>query len=203
MGEIVHDYRLDCRTDKVFQGWYCLRTQMKRESFAWKSLVALGFNAFFPRIRYPGQGRRVGQWVVEPLFPNYLFCQFNLQNQTRQVRYAPGVSSLIHFGNHCPEIPSWVIEELQLQLGGVEPIEIRQTVKIGDRVLVESGPMQGGEGTVCMVVPAKNRAVVLLEFLGQQTPVEMDLNQLELSEDWRQCVVLTGSSCPVRASATW
>jgi transcriptional antiterminator RfaH len=169
--------------DRAF--WYCLRTQPQQEMFAFNSLRHLELEAFFPRIRYRSTRRRQGQWLIEPLFPNYLFCKFDLYQQARAVKYAPGVSHLIHFGNQCPTIPSEVIQKLQSAFILETPTTVEQTLKIGDHVLIEAGPMQGCEGIVSEVLPGKKRAELLLEFLGQQTRVKIDLSLIQTPCDPR------------------
>jgi transcriptional antiterminator RfaH len=173
--------------DELF--WFCLRTQPHRELFAHTSLKKLEkVESFFPRIRFLGTGRRQGRWITEALFPGYLFCKFNLRDQTRAVSYSPGVSGLIHFGNHCPTVPSEVIQQLQATFGPDEVTTVEQPLKIGDRVLIESGPMRGLEGIVCRVLPGKTRVALLLEFLGQQTQIEIDVSQAQAPRDRRSAL---------------
>ena len=161
--------------------WFCLRTQPRRELFAHSFLQKLeAVESFLPRIRFQGTGRRAGRWITESLFPGYIFCKFNLRLNARAVGYSPGVSGLIHFGNHCPTVPAEIIQQLQAVFGADEPKTIEQTLAIGDRVLIESGPMRGFEGIVCRVLPGKTRVALLLEFLGQQTQIEIDLAEIHV-----------------------
>ena len=170
--------------------WFCLRTQPRREMFAHTFLKKLeAVESFFPRIRFRGTGRRHDQWITESLFPGYLFCRFNWQRQARAVSYSPGVSGLIHFGNNHPIIPDEVIQQLKSTFGADEVATVEQSIKIGDRVLIEAGPMSGAEGVVCRVLPGKTRVALLLEFLGQQTQIEIDIDQIQTPRDLRTTVV--------------
>jgi transcriptional antiterminator RfaH len=163
---------------------------MKHEALAFNSLMNLGIESFLPQIRYRGTGYRLGRWVVEPLFPNYLFSKFDLQQQSRTVKYARGVSGLVHFGCHCPVIPTAEILRLQAAFSLEQLTTVEQTIKIGERVLIDAGPMRGSEGIVQQVLPGGNRAALLLEFLGQQTRLEIDLSMIQLPDDPR--VMLAG-----------
>ena len=170
--------------------WFCLRTQPRHEAFAHGFLQRQeSVQSFFPRIRFRGTGRRRGQWIVEALFPGYLFCRFNWRSHARLVTYSPGVAGLIHFGNDYPVIPDAAIQQLQSSFGLDEPATVDQSLKIGDRVLIEAGPMQGTEGTVCRVLPGKTRVALLLEFLGQQTQIEIDVSQVQSPRDLRSSIV--------------
>ncbi len=169
-----------------FISWFCVRTQPGREAFAHTFLKKLEMvETFFPRIRFRGVGRRRGRWITEPLFPGYLFCRFDLRHQARAVTYSPGISGLIRFGNHCPIVPDDVIQHLQSSFGGGEAMVVDHALKIGDRVLIETGPMRGAEGIVCRVLPGKARIALLLEFLGQQTQIEIDIDQVQAPRDHR------------------
>jgi transcriptional antiterminator RfaH len=184
----MSDAALRGRADAAasFISWFCVRTQPGREMFAQTFLKKLErVESFFPRIRFRGMGRRRGRWITEPLFPGYLFCKFDLHHQARAVAYSPGVSGIIRFGNHCPIVPTEVIEQLQSSFGTNEPMEVDHPLKIGDRVLIEAGPMQGAEGIVCRVLPGKARVALLLEFLGRQTQVEIDMDQIQAPRDHR------------------
>jgi transcriptional antiterminator RfaH len=121
--------------------------------------------------------------ITEPMFPGYLFCRFNLWHMARAVIYSPGISGLIRFGNQCPVVPDLVVAELQSTLGADEIMEVDRSLKIGDRVLIEAGPMQGAEGVVCRVFPGKTRVALLLEFLGRQTQIEIDMDQVKAALD--------------------
>jgi transcriptional antiterminator RfaH len=170
--------------------WFCVRTQVRRETFAHAFLKKLEqVETFLPRIRYRGTGRRKGSWITEPLFPGYLFCRFALPHQFRAVSYSPGVSGLIRFGLHCPVVPVDVIQGLQSTFGSEDPALVDHPVKIGDRVIIEAGPMRGAEGVVCRVLPGRTRVALLLEFLGQQTQVELDLDQIKAPRDLRAGIV--------------
>ena len=163
--------------------WFCARTQPCRESFAHSFLQQIKeVESFLPRIRFRGTGRRRKQWIVEPLFPGYLFCKFDWRLHTRTVTYSPGVSGLIHFGLHYPVIPPEVIQELQQTFGTDEATTIDRSVRVGDRAIVQVGPMRGVEGVVCRVLPNKGRVAVLMEFLGQQTQIEIDVDHLEIPD---------------------
>lgn len=182
--ENVHDpkeHRQPTGSEADVAHWFCVRTQPNRESFAHSSLQQMEeVESFLPRIRFRGTGRRRGQWIIEPLFPGYLFCRFVWRLRARAVAYSPGVSGLIHFGRHYPLVPLEVVRDLQLTFGVDEPTTVDRTVCIGDRAIVQVGPMQGVEGVICRVLPEKGRVAILMEFLGQQTQVEVDADHLEL-----------------------
>ena len=176
----------DSNQTKNELAWFCVRTQNRRESFAFDFLKRVDFlEAFWPRIRYCGVGRRKGQWITESLFPGYLFCKFDWRQHARDVTYSPGVSGLIHFGQHYPVIPAEAIRELQEAFGAEQVTNVDHPLKIGDRVLIESGPMRGTEGMVCRILPGRARVALLIEFLGIQTQVEINLDEVQTDRNHR------------------
>jgi transcription antitermination factor NusG len=85
-------------------------------------------------------------------------------------------------------VPLEIIQQLKETFAEDKPTNIEHPVKIGDRVLIDSGSMSGIEGIVCRVLPGKRRIAVLLEFLGQQTQIEIDIDQVQLPRDYRAAI---------------
>jgi transcription antitermination factor NusG len=56
-----------------------------------------------------------------------------------------------------------------------ELVTLSPIIEIGDEVEVAHGPFQGMQGTVVAVPSATERVKILLEFLGEQHAVDMDL----------------------------
>ncbi|MGE9266774.1 MAG: transcription termination/antitermination protein NusG [Verrucomicrobiales bacterium] len=166
--------------------WYAVRTQLKREKLAALKLRELeGVEVFHPRIRYRKATRRGPVWWVEPLFPSYLLVKFQLVEQGRLVGYAPGVSHVLKFGTVSPSVPDKLVEELRAEWRSSaeddgEEIQVERLVEVGDQVEVARGAFQGIEGQVVRVKAAAQRVEMLLEFLGEERAVEIDLLDLIL-----------------------
>lgn len=159
--------------------WFCLRSKPKSEHIIAAHLQTnLRLEVFAPRIRFRRSTRRGAVWVTEPLFPSYLFAKFALHEFSRQVHYAPGVNGVVRFGNKWSTVPDEAIEELR-QIYGRELIHvIDPTVEVGDAVEITGGALHGLKAVVTRVLPARERIAVLLDFLGQQTMVEVSLDQV-------------------------
>jgi len=161
--------------------WFCVRTQTKREHIAAKHLREIeGIEVFCPRIKYRKATRRGKIWWLEPLFPGYLLAKFDLSEMERAVTFCQGVRGLVRFGSEIPPVPenfvTSLIEQVSAQAEGEnELITISPNIAIGDEVEVAHGPFQGMKGTIQSIAPAVERVKVLLEFLGQVQPVNLDL----------------------------
>ncbi len=155
--------------------WYCLRTQLKREHIAASTLKALhGIEVCLPRLKHRKKTVRGPVNFTEALFPGYLFAKFDLEQQLSAVRSAAGVAGVLHFNQSYLPVPDSVIAELRELSGQDELIEITEQYAAGDAVEIVAGSFFGIHGLVRTYVPAKERVVVLLEFLGREAEVEVE-----------------------------
>ncbi len=141
--------------------WYCVRTPTKREHFAAARLRALEeVEVLCPRLRYRKATRRGKVWWVEALFPGYLLARFDLVHNGRAVKYAQGVSGLVHFRDQVPEVPAAFVAELKRELedrgDGERPetLTVQPSIEAGEEVEIANGPMRGLRGPVIQVRPA-------------------------------------------------
>jgi transcriptional antiterminator RfaH len=159
--------------------WYCVRTQYHREALAEVSLrEMMNVECFLPRIRY----RKGRQQNVEPLFPGYLFANFNLRLSLRKIHYCQGVSTVVHFGEYWPTIPAAALQQIRELMGTDGIKDLGEPFQSGDQVQVLEGPFRGFEAIVTRVVPAQERVCVLLEFLGRQSMVQLELKDVQLAD---------------------
>ncbi len=149
--------------------WYAIRTKANRERDVEKRLSDLKLEVFLPWIR---SRRRIGnhfRWVLEPLFPGYIFCRLDMVVSGKSARYAPGVKDFLIFGNHIAEVASDIIQALRERcpdgVARFEPL----TVKPGDRVKINEGPFSGLEAIFEKSLKGSERVAVLLEILGRET----------------------------------
>ena len=159
--------------------WYCVRAQYHREALAEHSLRELmQVECFLPRIRY----RKSRRQQTEPLFPGYLFANFSLRESLRKIHYCQGVRTVVHFGHYWPTIPDDAVQQMR-ELTGIDGVkDLQEPFQSGDQVQVLEGPFMGFEAIVTRVVPAQERICVLLEFLGRQAMVELELKDVQLAE---------------------
>ena len=112
------------------------------------------------------------------IFPGYVLVKMILTDDSwHLVRNVRGVTGFV--GSENKPIP--LSEEEILSLG-VEKREIVVGVKVGDTVKVIDGPLDGFLGTVDEVDAEKNRLRVVLSMFGRETPVDLELDQVEVTE---------------------
>jgi len=154
--------------------WFCINSQPKHEHIAARHLRQMeGVEVVNPRIRFKRATRQGVVWVTEALFPSYLFARFDWRASLTRVHYAPGVKGVVHFGTRWPTVPDQTIEEIKALLGNDEIHEIPADLNPGDTVELVGGSTHGLQAVVQRVIPARQRVVVLMDFLGRQTTVEV------------------------------
>lgn len=159
--------------------WFCLRSQPKHEHIAAGHLQQIeNVEVFNPRIRYTRPTRLGPATVTESMFPNYLFARFDWETMLNRVHYSPGVSGIVHFGSKWPTVPDAAIEEIRRVLGDGGVHVISNDLTPGDAVSVSGGIFHGLNAIVTQIMPGKDRVLVLMDFLGRQTAVELKVHSI-------------------------
>ena len=155
--------------------WYCLRSRPKQEHIAAAHLRMLeGVTVFCPRIRFKRKTRQGIVWVTEAMFPGYLFARFALAEMHRRVTYAHGVSAIVRFADRYPTIEDGALAQLQDHTDLNEVKELSYELSQGDQVKIVEGAFVGLEAVVARVLPAKQRVMVLIDFLGRKMEAEVE-----------------------------
>lgn len=159
--------------------WFCLRSQPKHEHIAAARLRQCeGIEVFCPRVRIQRSTRRGLVWFTEALFPNYLFARFEWMQSQALVRSCQGVSGIVRFGDHVPEVPGGALDELRHYMDDAELKTVAFNIVEGDDVEIVEGPFRGQNGVVKQLLPARERVKVLLEVLGGATEVDLCLTSV-------------------------
>ena len=117
-----------------------------------------------------------GPKVVErKVFPGYVLVKMIMTDESwHLVRNVRGVTGFV--GSGTKAIP--LTEEEVLALG-MEKHEVVVLYKVGDRVRISDGPLESFTGTVEEIDPEKNKVSVVVSMFGRETPVELELDQVE------------------------
>jgi len=162
--------------------WYCLRTRTRQEQLAVSQLrVRAGIESYCPQLRFPRRTARGMVWVVEPVFPGYVFARFELGAARRIVEYCPGVRGIVHFGSSYPDVPEETIRALQEAIPDTtHPTTVTRIPQVGDAAVIREGPLQGLAVVIREVLPSRDRVRVLMDFLGRRVVSEVPLDAIEL-----------------------
>jgi transcription antitermination factor NusG len=156
--------------------WFALTVKPQHERKTALALEVKEYPFFLPLYRAK---RRWSDRVKEldlPLFPGYVFSQFAFDQRT-PILQIPGVVSVVHFGNLPTPIPDEEIEAVRKMVGSGRAVEPWPFLKVGRRVRIDGGSMDGVEG-VLLEIKNSLRVVVSIEILQRSVAVEIDRDQI-------------------------
>ncbi len=152
--------------------WFALQVRSRYENTICCLLRAKGFQPMLPLY---SSRRRWSDRIKEiqtPLFPGYLFCQFDPHNRF-PVLSTPGVIQLVGVGKQPIPIEAGEMAAIQTlaqcQLGR-QPWPF---LEVGQRVQIMSGPLSGLEGLL-IDFKGVRRVVLSVSLLRRSVAVELD-----------------------------
>ncbi len=159
----------------VMESWYllyCKRGQLLR---AKEHLERQSVHCLSPMIALEKLVRGKRTQVDEPLFPNYLFIEFDPEEiHTTTISATRGVSHFVRFGSLPASVPYDVIMALQTDtpITMVDP-DVPQP---GDRVLITCGAFEGLKA-IFTEPDGEARSMLLLNLLNKQITRSLDNKQ--------------------------
>ena len=116
--------------------------------------------------------------VERKVFPGYVLIKMVMTDDTwHLVRNVRGVTGFVGSANK----PIPLTEEEVLAMG-TEKHEIVVRYQVGDHVRIVDGPLSSFTGVVEEIEPEKNRVSVMVSMFGRETPVELELDQVEVQD---------------------
>ena len=113
------------------------------------------------------------------VFPGYVLIKMIMSDEAWYiVKNVRGVTGFVGSGTK----PTPLTEEEVQQLG-IEKHEIVVSYSEGDSVRINDGPLPSVIGTVAQIDIEKNKVRVIVSMFGRETPVELELDQVELVND--------------------
>jgi transcriptional antiterminator NusG len=114
--------------------------------------------------------------VERKVFPGYVLIKMVLTDDTwHLIRNIRGVTGFVGSANKAIPLTDDEVAAL-----GVEKHEIVVMYHVGDTVRITDGPLSTFKGVVEEIVPEKNKVSVLVSMFGRETPVELELDQVEV-----------------------
>lgn len=113
--------------------------------------------------------------VERKVFPGYVLVKMVLTDETwHLVRNVRGVTGFVGSANKPIPLTDEEIASL-----GVEKKEVVVAYQLGDNVKITDGALESFLGTVEEIDLERNKVRVIVSMFGRETPVELDLNQIE------------------------
>ena len=121
-----------------------------------------------------------GEKTVErKVFPGYVLIKMILTDESwHLVRNVRGATGFV--GSDGKAVP---LTEQEIYDLGVERKEIVVGYAVGDSVKVNDGPLSGFIGVVEELEPERDRVRVVVSMFGRETPVDLELDQVEVIKE--------------------
>ena len=117
--------------------------------------------------------------VERRVFPGYILVEMVMDEDSWYVvRNTPGVTGFVGMGNKPTPLEPEEVERIMKRIEEEEP-KIRSDFRVGQRVRITEGPFSDFHGVIEEVYTEKGKARVRVSFFNRETPVEVDLLQLE------------------------
>ncbi|NDJ16719.1 transcription termination/antitermination protein NusG [Myxacorys almedinensis] len=141
-----------------------------------------------PILRHQKDGR--SKEAAEKVFPGYVLIRMLMDDESWQVvKNTPNVINFVgaeqkrRYGRgrgHVKPMPLGhsEVERIFKQSQEQEPVR-KIDLAAGDKITVLSGPFKEFEGEVIEVSPERSKLKALLSIFGRDTPVELEVNQVE------------------------
>lgn len=152
--------------------WFALQVRSRREKVAADHLEGKGYELFLPLYSCKRHWTDRIKEVEAPLFPGYLFCQFDPHNRLPILK-TPWVIRVVGF-NHSPiPVDLREIDAIRKLVTSGLPSHPCSYLTIGDMVRITSGPLRGLKG-ILSKVKGNHRLVLSISLLQRSVAVEID-----------------------------
>ena len=164
--------------------WYALQVRTRWESSTSLLLSGKGYQTLLPTYRLKKTWSGKLREISAPLFPGYVFCQFDARNRL-PVLITPGVIAVVGRGKVPVPVEDGEVAAIQAVVSSGFRAEPWPFLELGQRVRIESEPLQGLEG-ILINFKGNHRIVLSVSLLRRSVALEVD----------RSCVRPLGTGRP-------
>ena len=170
--------------------WYVVNAYSGHESKVKENLEmrteSMGMESNIFRVIIPEQKEieikdGVKKEKVKKMFPGYVLVEMIMSDEAWYVvRNTPGVTGFIGSSGKGAKPTPLLPQEIEkiLDNEGLNNTEINTDVKPGDSITIIEGPFKGMFGKIENMDVENQKLTVLIDLFGQETPVEVDLLQI-------------------------
>jgi transcriptional antiterminator RfaH len=164
--------------------WYLLQCKPRQDERAHLNLLQQNYIIFHPQTMNERVIRGKRQWVLESLFPGYLFIQLSRNDNWAPLRSTRGVSRIVEFNHGPATVAEHVIEHLRMRCVDSSEASAGEPLKPGEHLQIVSGPLSPLEG-VFIASQGAERVMILLQFLNREQSVCVPLNVIQRQQPAR------------------
>jgi len=176
------------KTDDPKASWYVVHTASGHEVRVMETLrqrvETMGLENKVFELLVPTQDKviiRSGKkaTIKEKIFPGYLLVKMILDDPTwLTVRTTPGITGFVGTGNKPTPLMESEVANIQKFISAPAP-RYKTKFSVGEAVKIVDGPFADFLGTIHELDEEKGKVKVLVSIFGRETPVELDLLQIQ------------------------
>ena len=164
--------------------WYVIQVKPRQEGRVLRRLALAAISTFLPFIEVSRRRASAKVRSLEPLFPGYVFVRLLPGHREPArwslVRWTPGIVRILAVGETPVPVPADLVEAIEQRTSEHGFVRMPSRLANGTRVRLHSGPFEDLEAVFDRPSSRSGRVRVLLQLLGQPTPVEVDEDCLDL-----------------------
>ncbi len=174
MGSVIQSHEVASLMATEELRWYALHTRARHERATEHRLREQGMETFLPTVRETHRWSDRKKTVEVPLFSCYVFvrCALNSADRTRVYRIE-SVHGFVGTRGVGMSIPDEQIESIRTVLSQPAPCRSHPFLKVGQRVRVCGGAMDGVEG-VFLSENGDQSLVISVEVIQRSLAVRID-----------------------------
>jgi transcription antitermination factor NusG len=154
--------------------WFALQVRTRWENSAAMLLSGKGYQTLLPTYETSKRWNGRVKQLKAPLFPGYVFCQFDAVNRL-PILVTPGVISVVGRGRVPIPVDDAEITALQTIVSSGLSTEPWPYLEIGQKIRIESDALRGLEG-ILIKFKGNHRIVVSVSLLRRSVALEIDRN---------------------------
>ena len=155
------DTKVDSWSNVKDENWYVFYVTAKHERKAENLLIRDGYTCYLPIISVVKQWTHRKKHVEEPLFKSYIFVKTK-KNEIYSVLQTPSIISYIRFSGEPAIISQGHIDLIKDLIQNKTKFNIsNERVRVGEQIVLKSGPFEGEKGIVKEIRGTKKLLVVL------------------------------------------
>jgi transcription antitermination factor NusG len=159
--------------------WYAVQTRARHEKKVAKQLQKKGATTFLPLVTQTQRWSDRRKVIELPLFPCYAFARLAPTVEMRlPALQTPGVLRIVGARGVGAPIPDKEIEDIQTLLAQNVSSSLYPFIKVGQRVRIRGGCLDGVEG-ILVAEKSDRRLVVSIELLQRSVSVRIDGYEVE------------------------
>jgi transcriptional antiterminator RfaH len=154
--------------------WYVVTTKPRNEERAANNLQQGGIEVLAPKLKLRKFKDGHFIYMVEPMFPGYIFVKFHPVDEFRLVKYTRGIKSIVNFGGRIVPVQDDLIDFIRTRLDdGIATVQQRKFQE-GERILIKDGPFKNLSGVFEKELDGKERVAILLDGINYCARMEID-----------------------------